>query len=232
MSTEQVNTWVVIPAAGSGSRMGGDTPKQYLPLAGRTVIEHALSIFCKHGSITGIYVATASQDPHWHTLDISCGKILQRVDGGEQRCHSVMNALLAMDQAGDNDWVLVHDAARPCLSRADLDHLMNELSDEPVGGLLGVAVHDTMKRTDNDHRVLQTVDRDNLWHASTPQMFRYGLLKSALASALENDYLVTDEASAMELAGHSPVMVQSQDGNIKITRADDLALAEFYLSQG
>ena len=131
----------------------------------------------------------------------------------------------------DDDWVLVHDAARPCLRRSDIDRLLERLAGHPVGGLLGVPVRDTMKRTDDTGLIERTVTRDNLWHAYTPQMFRFAMLRDALEEALRRKLLVTDEASAMELAGHRPLMVEGHGDNIKITRPEDLALAAFYLAQ-
>jgi len=157
---------------------------------------------------------------------------LIRADGGKERCHSVLNGLNALsDSALTDDWVLVHDAARPCVRQQDLRLLIDTLADHAVGGLLGRPVHDTIKKTDARGVVTGTVERDCLWHAYTPQMFRYGLLRAALTKALEDGYEVTDEASAMEHAGHRPLMVEGHADNIKITRPEDLPLAEYYLQQ-
>jgi 2-C-methyl-D-erythritol 4-phosphate cytidylyltransferase len=170
-------------------------------------------------------------DPYWRELALSHSK-LSVAAGGEERCHSVLNALQLLQQkAAAADWVLVHDAARPCLRRDDLDHLIDVLRDHPVGGLLGLPVADTVKRTGADDAVIETVPREHLWRALTPQMFRLAELHEALDTALKNDRLVTDDASAMELAGKAPKMVEGHGDNIKITRPQDLALAQLYLAQ-
>ena len=224
--------WVVIPAAGSGSRMGGEVPKQYLSLAGKTVIEHTLQRFLDDVRIAGIVVAISPDDRHWHRLNLGDGPQLLTTPGGAERCHSVLAGLSRLEGlARADDWVLVHDAARPCLRGADIDRLIIELADHPVGGLLGLPVKDTMKRGGLDQDVVETVDRDGLWHALTPQMFRYSILVAALKAALEKQIIVTDEAQAVELNGATPRLVEGQADNIKITRPQDLALAELYLQQ-
>ena len=223
--------WAVIPAAGVGKRMQADRPKQYLELHGHTVLEHTLSRFLDHPRISGVVVAVTDGDPYWQELAISHPKLMT-ASGGEERCHSVLNALQVLRaQADDNDWVLVHDAARPCLRREDIDHLIETLAQHPVGGLLGLPVADTVKRTGADDAVIETVPREHLWRALTPQMFRLGELYDALDTALKNNRLVTDDASAMELAGKAPKMVEGHGDNIKITRPQDLRLAELYLAE-
>ena len=229
--TDKQKYWAVIPAAGVGKRMQADRPKQYLELHGKTVLEHTLARFLDHPDISGVVVAVTDGDPYWHELAIS-HPMLFTAAGGEERCHSVLNALqILRAQAGENDWVLVHDAARPCLRREDLETLIGGLKDHPVGGLLGLPVADTMKRTGADDAVIETVPREHLWRALTPQMFRLGELYDALETALKNNQLVTDDASAMELAGKAPKLVEGHGDNIKITRPQDLALAELYLAQ-
>jgi 2-C-methyl-D-erythritol 4-phosphate cytidylyltransferase len=224
--------WAVIPAAGVGRRMAADRPKQYLQLAGRTVLEHTLDIFIRHPRITGLALAIGADDPFFGELPVRTDKPLMVVHGGGERCHSVLNALHVLKgQATADDWVLVHDAARPCLSREDLDRLLEALEDDPVGGLLATPVSDTLKRADDSGRVMDTVDRSRLWRAFTPQMFRLGMLTRALESALSEGVLVTDDASAMERAGHAPRLVEGSPANIKITSPADLALAEFFLGQ-
>ena len=221
--------WVIIPAAGVGSRMRADRPKQYLPLAGRTVLEHTLTIFLDHPAIDGVMLALAGDDPWWPTLQLQHPR-LQLCEGGAERCDTVLNALDALNgQASAEDWVLVHDAARPCLRREDLDRLMATLQGHPCGGLLGVPIADTIKRTNPQHEVEATVPREQMWRALTPQMFRYTALREALQQALAKGLHVTDDASAMELAGQRPLMVEGDGGNIKITRPEDLSLAEHYL---
>lgn len=229
--SKDIRYWAVIPAAGVGSRMQADRPKQYLPLHGKTVLEHTLARFFEHPQISGVVVALSEDDPWWQKLALHHPKLFVAL-GGAERCHSVLNALNAlMSQADEKDWVLVHDAARPCLRREDLDTLIESLHDHPVGGLLGLPVADTVKRTGNDDTVLETVPREHLWRALTPQMFRLGELRAALDSALEQGQLVTDDASAMELANRAPKMIEGHGDNIKITRPQDLRLAELYLAE-
>jgi 2-C-methyl-D-erythritol 4-phosphate cytidylyltransferase len=221
----------VVPAAGAGARMGADIPKQYLTLAGQTVLEHSLDALLACKRINRIVLVLSADDEHWpqfrHRYKDSR---VETAGGGAERCHSVLNGLEQLaGTAGDDDWVLVHDAARPCVSQQDIESLISALEDDRVGGLLGVAVADTMKQVDAEGAVVQTVERDGLWRALTPQMFRFGLLRDALQQAIARGVLVTDEAAAMEMAGHRPRMVEGQGDNIKITRPGDLQLAEFYL---
>lgn len=225
--------WAVIPAGGAGRRMNAAIPKQYLPLRGKPVISYPLELFCAHPRISGVVVALAADDPYWPTLEVEChGKPVVTAPGGEERCHSVLNALNQLQSlAGPDDWVLVHDAARPCLRRSDLDKLIGAVTDHPVGGLLGVPVRDTIKRVDSRDRVYETVDRASLWHALTPQMFRLQPLRSALLRALDEGVLVTDEAGAIELSGARPIIVEGSADNIKITHPEDLARAAFNLAQ-
>ena len=224
--------WAIIPAAGIGRRMGGSLPKQYLPLAGRTVIDNALSVLVDHPQVAGLWVALGAEDAYWSATGYAAHPAVSRVTGGAERVDSVRNALSAMAGAVDmNDWVLVHDAARPCLRRTDLDRLIAAVRHHEVGGLLGMPVRDTMKRTDADGRVETTLDREGLWHAFTPQMFRYALLVEAIDRALADGVAVTDEASAVEHMGLRPLMVEGRTDNIKVTRPLDLPLAEFFLAQ-
>lgn len=224
--------WAVVPAAGVGRRFGARIPKQYLDLAGRPVIEWTLSVFVEHGHIAGILVALDPQDHLWSATAYADHPRVSRVAGGSERCLSVLNALEALArQADPEDWVLVHDAARPCLRGEDLDHLISELALEPVGGLLAVPVRDTMKRADPTDHVAATVDRTSLWHAYTPQMFRLAALTAALRDAIASGDWVTDEAAAMERLGQRPRLVEGHADNIKITRAEDLPLARFFLAQ-
>ena len=227
------NIWVIIPAAGVGRRMGTDTPKQYLLLNDKTVIEHTLDVFNTNDSISEIVVAVSKEDEYWPSLDIKLSKPLHTTNGGKERCDSVLNGLKFLDsKAADDDWILVHDAARPCLRNEDLTLLLDTLQDHEVGGILAIPVRDTMKRSDDNTNIIkETVERENLWHALTPQMFRFRLLKDALESALNNNEVITDEASAIELAGYQPVLVEGHADNLKITRPEDLALAAFFLRQ-
>lgn len=224
--------WAVIPAAGGGTRMGADRPKQYLPLAGKTVIRHVLERFSRHPLISGMVVALAEGDEYWEQQSRPRGKPLLAVTGGPVRCLSVLNALRHLrDRAEPGDWVLVHDAARPCLSGHDLDRLISVLKDHPVGGLLGVPVSDTLKRVDETGGlVVDTLDRTGVWRALTPQMFRLGPLTAAIEAAIGEGVTVTDEAGAMERAGHRPRMVEGGADNIKITTPADLAFAELLIA--
>lgn len=227
-----VRYWAVVPAAGVGVRMGSKIPKQYLPLNGGAVIEHSLQTLLHNSRIEGLYLALSADDQWWGDTAPASNPKVVTVDGGTERCHSVLNALkLLQETAASEDWVLVHDAARPCLRPEDIDLLIESLTNHPVGGLLGVPVRDTMKRTDGLGSITETVSREALWHAYTPQMFRLGALFQALQSAVDKGLTVTDEASAIELAGMRPQMIAGHDDNIKITRPEDLDLASFYLKQ-
>ncbi|MCU7842837.1 MAG: 2-C-methyl-D-erythritol 4-phosphate cytidylyltransferase [Candidatus Thiodiazotropha sp. (ex Monitilora ramsayi)] len=224
--------WAVVPAAGVGKRMGSDIPKQYLDLMGRCVIDHTIDRLLSHRLIDTVYVSLSEVDGYWGQTERAGDPRVVRVKGGDERCHSVLNALHVIGgSAHADDWVLVHDAARPCLTESDLDRLIDNLRDHPVGGLLGVPVQDTLKRVSTEGEVVTTVPRHELWQAYTPQMFRLGMLTNALEQAIDRGELVTDDASAMELAGHHPSIVEGHAGNIKITRPVDLSLAAYYLSQ-
>ena len=224
--------WVVIPAAGVGKRMESVTPKQYLILNNKTIIEHTLSVFDKHDSISEIVVSISEKDEYWSALELNLSKQLHIAKGGKERCDSVLNGLKFLEnKASDDDWVLVHDAARPCLRQEDVSLLIDTLKEHDVGGLLAVPVRDTMKRSFDNNSIKETVDRENLWHALTPQMFRYSMLKNALESALNNNDVITDEASAIELAGYKPLLVEGHADNLKITRPEDLVLASFFLQK-
>lgn len=223
--------WAVVPAAGIGSRMGSELPKQYISLAGKPILQHALECLCEHPAINGVVVALAEDDRWFDELDFEC-KHLLRAPGGEQRCHSVLNGLVVLaDVAADEDWVLVHDAARPCLRTADISRLIEAVQAQDNGGLLALPVRDTMKRADSNHCIEATIERDGLWHALTPQMFRLGELRKALEAAINSGDLVTDEAQAMEGVGAHPLLVEGSEDNIKVTRPGDLVLAELYLQQ-
>ncbi|WP_110968290.1 2-C-methyl-D-erythritol 4-phosphate cytidylyltransferase [Pseudomonas huaxiensis] len=216
--------WAVIPAAGVGARMAADRPKQYLQLGGLTILEHSLNCFLDHPCVKGVVVSLAADDPFWPDLPCASDPRIQRAAGGRERADSVLNALLLLHAQGasDSDWVLVHDAARPNLARSDLDRLLLELADDPVGGLLAVPARDTLKRADADGRVSATVDRSTIWQAYTPQMFRLGALHRALADSLVADVAITDEASAIEWSGQAPRLIEGRNDNIKVTRPEDL----------
>lgn len=219
--------WVVVPAAGSARRMGAAVPKQYLPLAGRTVIEWSLAPFLAHERAAGIVVALAEHDPRWSQTTLASREKVATTIGGAERMDSVLAGLRALqDRAAPDDWVLVHDAARPCLSALDLGRLLTELNGDAVGGLLAAPVVDTLKLADDGGRVAQTVPREKLWRALTPQMFRRDLLQRALQSAQAKGIAVTDEAQAVEALGLQPKLVAGDADNIKITLPEDLPRAE------
>lgn len=228
-----VSCWAVVPAAGVGARMGGAVPKQYLALAGRPVIHWALAPLIRCQRIRAIAVATSPGDPRFGAAGITSSKVRQ-IAGGARRQDSVLRGLEAFaEEAAPEDWALVHDAARPCLSDIDLESLLERLDAKPggVGGLLACPVRDTLKRADEHGRALGTVPREGLWQALTPQVFRYGALRQALEAAEANGVEVTDEAAAMERAGHKPVLIAGDPGNIKITRPGDLALCAALLER-
>lgn len=224
--------FALVPAAGSGSRMGATLPKQYLPLLGQPLIAHTLRALCRHEGIDRVYVVLSPGDECWAGHDWSGlgGKLRVLECGGETRADSVTNGLRAMaDEVGPEDWVLVHDAARPCLAQAHLDALMTVLENDPVGGILAVPVADTLKRARPDQGIAATVARDGLWQAQTPQMFRHGRLLEALTHT--GSAGITDEASAMEALGLIPRLVASDMTNLKVTFPLDLHLAEMILHQ-
>jgi 2-C-methyl-D-erythritol 4-phosphate cytidylyltransferase len=222
--------YALIPAAGSGSRMGTEQPKQYLPLAGKPVLYHALRNLCRHTAIERVFVVLAQGDAFYAQQDWAPfdARLMPLYCGGETRAASVFNGLLAArDEIGAEDWVLVHDAVRPCLALETLERLMVTLRDEPTGGLLALPVVDTLKRGDADGYVMQTEMRENLWRAQTPQMFRYRLLLEALRGI--EPAAATDEARAIEQLGLRPRLVMGDSRNLKITYPQDLALAETLL---
>jgi 2-C-methyl-D-erythritol 4-phosphate cytidylyltransferase len=223
------HAWAVVPAAGSGRRMGAAVAKQYLPLHGSVLLAHALAPLLACDRITAVVLVVAADDARWGSVVAAEERLLTAV-GGAERCHSVLRGLERLNGlAAPEDWVLVHDAARPCLSGEELDALFSVLADDPVGGLLAVPLADTLKAADGAGRVARTVPREGLWRALTPQMFRYGLLQAALGEAVAAGVAVTDEAAAMERAGHRPVLVEGRPANLKVTGPEDLELAEAVL---
>lgn len=215
--------------------MQASQPKQYLSLLGRPVILHTLERLCTHPRVRGVMVGVSDQDRHWQALIsmlANLPKFLGKYSGGETRAQTVLNGLKALGKhAKSEDWVLVHDAVRPCVRHADIDKLIDAVGNDQEGGLLAFPVSDTVKRVDNDGRVVETVRREGLWRAATPQMFRIGVLTSALESTLKLGSEITDEASAIETIGGHPRVVGCHADNIKVTLPEDLALAELYLKQ-
>lgn len=220
--------FALIPAAGVGARLGAAVPKQYLSLAGKPVLQHVLETFAGAACIAHVFVVVSAEDTHIDALLQHAANLQPRVTvlrcGGSSRHASVLNGLQAMAQARQKDWVLVHDAARPGLDHAMLEHLVRTLAQDPVGGLLALPLVDTLKRAGPDGRVDATLAREHLWTAQTPQMFRHGLLSQALTQASA----VTDEASAIEALGLQPRLVPGSPYNFKLTLPADLALAELY----
>lgn len=220
----------LIPAAGSGSRMGGALPKQYLELAGKPMIYHAVRRLADSPRIRRVYVVVSPEDGYWDQYDWQefAPKLSLLRCGGATRADSVRNGLTAMTrEMEESDWVLVHDAARPCLSAQLLDRLLDEASDDPAGGLLAVPVADTLKRADATRHVSITELREALWQAQTPQMFRHKMLQQALDRM--GDAVTTDEASAIEALGYRPLLVAADNCNFKVTYPRDLYLARLIL---
>ncbi|MBW8809890.1 MAG: 2-C-methyl-D-erythritol 4-phosphate cytidylyltransferase [Lysobacter sp.] len=224
--------WAVIPAAGSGRRFGGPTPKQYLQAAGKPLIEHALVALLSHPRIAGAMVALSADDERWPGWTELCGKPVLRCVGGGERADSVLAALRALPaRVGDDALVLVHDAARPNLRGDDIDRLIAAAESCADGAILGAPLRDTLKRAEYG-RIARTEPRDGLWRAFTPQAFARGALTAALSDAAAQGVIVTDEASAMERVGAKPVLVEGREDNLKVTTPADLVLAEFLLRAG
>ncbi len=226
--------FALIPAAGSGSRIGEDLPKQYLQLAGKPMIHHAIDTLCSEKRIAHVIVVLSPGDSHWsrHNWAEFSSKLIPLNCGGATRAESVLNGLGALETSvaiADDDWVMVHDAARPCLTSVQLEKFLDELTNDEIGGLLAIHVADTLKRSNTNQRVTTTEPREDLWQAQTPQMFRYRLLTNALSSADGTN--VTDDASAIEALGLQPKLVLSDNNNFKVTYPQDLALAELILQK-
>lgn len=222
----------VLPAAGIGTRMGSATPKQYLELAGATLYEHSLGALLASPLIESVAVVLHPQDRLAGQFELTRDARVQTVIGGEERCDSVLAGLEALlAQVAADDWVLVHDAARPCLQAADIQRLLDACETAGHGGILAEPVVDTVKQADAAGLVEKTLDRSRLWRAQTPQMFPLASLQQALVSAAQQGQQVTDEASAMELAGHPVQLVPGSPANLKVTVPDDLALAAWYLQR-
>ena len=224
------DVWAVVPAAGVGRRFAGDRPKQYVALGTRPVIAHVIERLAAVRGIAGIVAAVTPADPWWHEAAKGFRMPVATVDGGAERRDSVLNALDYLgDLAADDDFVIVHDAVRPCVKVADIERVVTAARGEPGGAILGVPVSDTLKRAGPDRLIAGTVDRSRLWRAFTPQVFPLDRLRAALRNAIASGSAVTDEAQAMERAGARPLLVEGSPGNIKITRAEDLAIARALL---
>ncbi|MDW3095191.1 MAG: 2-C-methyl-D-erythritol 4-phosphate cytidylyltransferase [Gammaproteobacteria bacterium] len=224
--------WAVIPAAGIGERVGSSLPKQYLKIAGKTILEHAISPFIKNSCIAGITIALNQQDVHFDELNIKTrSQKIHTVIGGATRAHSVLNALNSFEaQLDKDDFVLVHDAARPCLTMSDLEKLIGVCIQHDVGGIVGSPMPDTIKQVEKGN-IENTLDRENIWRAYTPQMFKFEVLRSAILKAFADNVRITDEANALEYVGYKPCMVEGDSQNLKITTAEDVSIAEMILQK-
>lgn len=236
--TDSPQYWCVVPAAGVGKRMAAQQPKQYLELLGKTVCEHTLARLLAVPDITEIVVCLNPEDTRWPELPYADHPRITPVEGGGERCDSVLNGIHHVARfANPDDWVLVHDVARPCVRLNDITRLIQEARASEWGGILATPVTDTLKRArpvSNCDRsdapvIAETLSREQLWQALTPQMFRVGQLQAALTQALAAGVVITDEASAIEWAGGTPLLVSGHSDNIKITRPGDLALAALFL---
>lgn len=224
--------WCVVPAAGRSTRVGGDTPKQYLPIAGKPLLMHTLERLATHPRVAGLMVVLASHDSHWPGIAQLRGKPVSTAVGGSERADSVLAGLIALhEKIAHEHFILVHDAARPCIAANDISRLI-ELGIAAGGGLLAAPLRDTLKRADAHCRAAATEPRESRWRALTPQLFRYGELVAALKSARGAGMAVTDDAMAMEHAGHRPLLVEGAESNLKVTTPSDFALAEFLLGRG
>lgn len=223
--------WVVVPAAGRGTRFGGELPKQYLEVAGRPLIAHTLDALLSHPSVSGAVVVLADDDRHWRGAESPGGKPVTTCIGGAERADSVLAGLNALpDTVRADEFVLVHDAARPNLAHADLDRLLDVGTADPVGAILAAPVRDTLKRAGDDGGIDRTEPRERLWRALTPQLFRRMQLSRALAAAHAAGVAITDESMAMERQGMRPLLVEGSEDNFKITTPADLARFEYVLS--
>ena len=223
--------WALIPAAGVGARMKADRPKQYLSVHNKTILEHSLSVFLGSDHIEGVQLCLSPKDEYWQDIAFSHEKLLPVCGGGERRSDSVLLGLAALAKNADvEDWVLVHDAARPCLTQELLNMLIAKLVDDPVGGILATPVADTLKNVSQGY-IENTIDRSAMWAAQTPQMFRLGFLQECLQKALAADIAVTDEASCVEAAGFQPRVVLGTRSNIKVTYPEDLAWVDCFLAK-
>lgn len=228
-SDSMVKTWAVVPAAGIGSRVGGDVPKQYLKIKQRTVLEITLDKLLSLTFIQGIVVVLNAKDQWWQNLSFAKHPRIFTTEGGAERAHSVLAGLSALKRAGHEDWVMVHDAARPCVTLDKLKTLHQVATEHPVGAILAAPVADTLKRINADFEIENTELRRSIWQAHTPQMFRLGVLMEALSKTIESGNPLTDEAAAVESLGMKPKVVEDRRDNIKVTVREDIAWAQSIL---
>ncbi|MGD8121325.1 2-C-methyl-D-erythritol 4-phosphate cytidylyltransferase [Vibrio sp. TRT 2004] len=229
--TSSLSIVAVVPAAGVGSRMQADRPKQYLKISGKTILEHTVEKLLTHTLVDKVIVAISDDDPYFPQLSLANNPEVIRVSGGKERADSVLSALDYIESNQLAQWAMVHDAARPCVDLNDIDNLIEVAVTNQLGGILATPVRDTMKRANAQQNIDHTVDREALWHALTPQLFKTQPLRYALSQALDQGVPITDEASAIEWLGEKPALVHGRADNIKITQPEDLALAEFYLTR-
>lgn len=223
--------WVVIPNAGIGDRFGTETPKQYVRIHGKTVFEHSINAFLSQDWIAGIIVALSASDSYFQHLTVARHEKVKQVLGGKNRSDSVMNAIAYLkNHAAQRDWVLVHDAVRPCLHAEDLQNLITTLKNEQVGGILAMPLHDTIKFAEKQI-IAHTVDRSHLWCALTPQMFRLQILAEALIYCQARDMKVTDESSAIEHYGLKSKLIEAKHPNPKLTYTRDFSFISLLLRQ-
>ena len=228
LQTKMAKNWAVIVAAGSGSRFGASSPKQYQMLHGTLVLEHSIAAFNDADFFAGIILVVAEDDDYIDDLQLPSAITI--VTGGKERSDSVANGLSALIEiASKDDWIWIHDGARPCVGNNFLAALSAELGDHAIGGIPAIPVTDTIKTADNN-QILKTEPRVNLWRAQTPQIFRFQLIVKAMAAAIENNSDITDESSAVEQFGVKPMLLTGRDSNIKITHQQDLTLADYYLA--
>jgi 2-C-methyl-D-erythritol 4-phosphate cytidylyltransferase len=231
MATSDSALWCVVPAAGRSTRVGGDIPKQYLPVAGKPLLLCTLERLAAHPRIAGLMVVLAKDDAQWRGIARLSGKPVLTATGGAARADSVLAGLLALrEHVPDEQFILVHDAARPCVALDDISRLLDH-GIAAGGALLAAPLRDTLKRADMNNRVAATEPRESRWRALTPQLFCYAELVAALQAARAAGVVVTDEAMAMENAGHQPLLVEGAESNIKVTTRADFVLAEFLLSR-
>jgi 2-C-methyl-D-erythritol 4-phosphate cytidylyltransferase len=231
-SNASPSVWAVIAAAGTGSRLNASMPKQYLPINGCSLAEHTLRAVLGVAGIREITVAIAADDRYWNELPATMREQVRVVHGGMDRAESVWRAIGGFSAvAQENDWILVHDMARPCITPQLIESLMDALRDDPVGGLLAIPVVDTLKRADGTGHVVATLERGELWRAQTPQMFRCGVLMRALRHARDSGIACSDESMAVEAIGLQPRLVPGSEQNLKVTVVEDMQLAEYYLKR-
>jgi len=227
VNREQIKVWAIIPAAGIGKRMNSTIPKQYIQLAGKTILEHSVSKLLASHEVAGAIVGICANDENWNQLKIDHPRFLNSYSGGSERIHTVLNGLQYLqNHASEKDWVLVHDAVRPCVEVEDINKLIKCGLKSESGAILAHKIVDTVKRVNEKEEIQKTLDRNELVLAATPQLFPISLLKKALTQAIEKGKISTDESAAVEALGLNPLIIEGKRTNIKITAAEDLEIAK------